>query len=88
MASPTRDLRQRLVLDVVDREPAAGFEVPPRGDGSPAFRGPGALDYACGRCARLLAIGVRRGVFAGFLWRCACGATNRAPQADAGALRA
>jgi len=78
-----RDRRERLVLDLVEHEPSAGLAVPPREDGSPAFRGPGGLDYACGRCARLLAIGVRRGVFASLVWRCACGATNRIPSAGA-----
>jgi hypothetical protein len=78
-----RDLRQRLVLELVDHEPSDRFAVPPREDGSPVFRGPGAIDYACGRCARLLAIGVRRGLFASLMWRCACGATNRTPSPGA-----
>jgi hypothetical protein len=73
------DVRQRLVLELLERDTPEHFAVPPREDGSPAFRGPGALDYACGRCSRLLAIGVRRGVFASLVWRCACGAANRIP---------
>jgi hypothetical protein len=71
--------RQRVVLEVVDHAQLRGFVVPARPEGGPAFRGMGAVDYACGQCARLLAIGVRRGLFMTLVFRCGCGAMNRVP---------
>ena len=69
-------LRRRLVLSVVeDDEPAAGFTLPLR-DGP--YRGHGDADLACGRCGRLLVIGVSRNAFRRFFLPCPCGALNRA----------
>jgi len=73
-----RDHRETLALELVEHH-RSPFTVPARHDGGPAFHGIGKLDYACGRCARLLAIGVRPGVFARLVFGCACGAMNRVP---------
>jgi len=69
--------RERVVLEIVEDDASRGFAVPARDDGAPAFRGMGDLDYVCGRCTRLLAIGVRPGVFSSLVLRCQCGALNR-----------
>jgi hypothetical protein len=71
--------RERLVLEVVERDLSRGFAVPAREDGSPAFRGCGPTDYACGHCGSLLVIGVRQGAFENLVFRCSCGAMNRVP---------
>jgi hypothetical protein len=71
--------RARLVLELVDRDTSRGFVVAVRQDGSPSFQGSGPSEYACGRCARLLATGVHPGVFACLVFRCRCGAMNRVP---------
>lgn len=72
--------RDRLVLELLDRDTSRGFAVPAREDGSPSFQGSGPADYACGRCASVLASGVRPGAFACLVFRCACGAMNRFPR--------
>lgn len=71
--------RERLILELVDDDATRGFAVQAHSEGGPAFRGSGDIDYACGRCRRLLAIGMRQGVFRSYLFRCACGALNRVP---------
>lgn len=75
--------RERLVLEILDRDTSRGFAVPTREDGSPSFQGCGPTDYVCGRCARVLASGVRHGAFACLVFRCACGAMNRVPGSSA-----
>ena len=69
--------RQRIVLEVVSSSDARGLLVAPGADGSVLFHGPGDADYACGRCGRLLAIGIRPGMFQRFVFACVCGAVNQ-----------
>ncbi len=69
-------LRSRIVLRVVEPGDAMGFVIPHQA-GSAAFRGSGGADYACGGCGRLLAIGVRPGMFQSFVFACACGSLNQ-----------
>ncbi len=66
-------LRQRLSLEVIDEDTTG--EVPI----TEVFRGPGELDYACGRCGSLLAIGVLPGMFRRLVFTCSCGASNMVP---------
>jgi len=71
--------RLRVVLRVLEAHQATGFLIPaPRG-GAVVCRGPGGEDYACGDCGRLLAIGMRSGTFARFVFACGCGAWNQLP---------
>ncbi len=72
-------LRERVVLEVVDPHEARGFLIPGNRSRSVPYRGPDGTDYACGGCGYLLAIGVRRRMFQGFLFACACGALNQVP---------
>ncbi len=51
--------------------------IPFQHDGSAAYRGLGRSDYACGACGRLLAVGVRAGMFQGLAFACGCGALNQ-----------
>jgi hypothetical protein len=68
-------VRDRHVLQVVASGERCGFIVAHH-DGVPAYRGEGTLDYACGGCGSLLAVGVRPGMFRSFTFSCACGALN------------
>ncbi len=76
--SRVRELRQRLVLRVVNPEDARGFVIPPA-NGRVAYRGRDWTDYACGACGYLLAIGVRAGMFQSLCFACGCGALNQVP---------
>jgi hypothetical protein len=78
--------RARVALEVLDTSEARGFLIPHRRDGSVPYRGSGELDYACGGCGHLLAIGVPPGLFERFVFSCGCGALNRVPWARRGAL--
>ncbi len=62
-----RVVRDRRVLKVLDRAECVGFVVPHH---------EGVVDYACGGCGTLLAIGVRPGMFRSLAFSCACGALN------------
>jgi len=79
--SPRRlGARLRIALEVLeDASEATGFLIPHRTDGSVPYRGPGEVDYACGGCGYLLAIGVPPGQFQRFVFSCGCGALNRVP---------
>lgn len=68
-------VRERVALRTVEPGERSGFLIPHH-DGVAAYRGTGPADYTCGRCASLLAMGVRRGMFRTFLFACACGAVN------------
>ena len=74
-----RAARQRVVMRVLEAHQATGFVIPPPRAGSVLCRGLGCEDYACGDCGRLLAIGMRPGVFARFVFACGCGAWNQLP---------
>ncbi len=67
--------RERLQLRLVERGEHSGFVIPHH-DGAAVYRGTGPADYACGRCAKLLAVGVRRGMFRTLIFACVCGAMN------------
>ncbi len=75
-ARKTVRLRTRFTLKVVDAAEARGFIIPHQ-DGAASYRGCGSGDYACGGCGRLLAIGVRPGMFQSFVFACGCGALNQ-----------
>ncbi len=68
-------VRDRRVLRVVATGERCGFIVAHH-EGVAAYRGDGAVDYACGGCGTLLAIGVRPGMFRSLAFSCACGALN------------
>ncbi|HTT70040.1 MAG TPA: hypothetical protein VMG32_02370 [Anaeromyxobacteraceae bacterium] len=71
--------RARVALEVLEASEARGFVIPHRRDGSVPYRGAGEVDYTCGRCGQLLAIGVPPGLFRRFVFSCACGALNQVP---------
>ncbi len=76
-------LRHRLPLEVVSEEDVSGFPIPAQPHGVVLFRGQGDLDYACGRCGGLLAIGVLPGMLRRFVFACVCGALNVVPRSAA-----
>ena len=76
---PAGELRRRLVLQEVELGQVSGFVIPRHRRSPVPFRGDGNVDYSCGRCSRLLAIGVRAGSFGTVLLACECGAFNRVP---------
>jgi len=69
--------RQRVSLEVVEPGQETGIVIPGGADSSPWLRGRGGVDYACGECGALLAIGARPGAFQSLLFACGCGALNR-----------
>ena len=69
--------RARYVLRVAEGGETAGFVLPTRRHGTVIYRGLGPADYACGDCGRLLAAGVRPGMFRSLVFSCVCGALNR-----------
>ncbi|MFL5302069.1 MAG: hypothetical protein ACJ79R_17170 [Anaeromyxobacteraceae bacterium] len=69
--------RARYVLQVAEGGETAGFVVPTRREGTVIYRGLGPADYACGGCGRVLAAGVRPGMFRSLVFSCECGALNR-----------
>ena len=78
--APTPSSSRRLALELVGPADAVGFIVPTPAPWAPAFEGGWDLDYACARCGRLLCRGVKRGLFAGIIFRCvACNGLNRVP---------
>jgi hypothetical protein len=73
---PSRSaLRQRIVLAVVEAAPPATPVVPHDSRTMP-YRGHGDVDWLCGECGRLLAIGVEPGMFQSYALSCGCGALN------------
>ena len=85
MMNDGRAGRVRIAMEALDASEAAGFLIPHRRDGSVPYRGPGQVDYACGECGHLLAIGVSPGLFQRFVFSCGCGALNRVPWSAQGA---
>jgi hypothetical protein len=75
---PTLSPRQRVSLTVVERYQARCFVSEDRPNRPAPVRRLGALDYVCGSCGHLLAVGVTPG-FAEALLVCACGAVNQVP---------
>jgi hypothetical protein len=57
----------------------SGSVIPSHRYGAVPYRGYGNVDYACGKCDRLHAIGARRGMFESVLIACGCGALNEVP---------
>ena len=78
-ARPGRNDHRRVVLHTVEIGEASGFVIPSHRYGSTPYRGQGELDYSCGNCGHLLAIGVRPGTFRTVLLACGCGALNKVP---------
>ena len=76
---PRLAARVRIALEVLEASEATGFVIPHRRDGTVPYRGLGEIDYACGGCGHLLAIGVPPGLFQRFVFSCGCGALNRVP---------
>ena len=72
----------RLALEPVGPGDAVGFIVPTPAPWAPAYEGRWDLDYTCARCGRTLCRRVKRGLFAGMIFRCvACNGLNRVPGA-------
>lgn len=72
--------RPRLALSVLDPEEATGFVIPlDRSRG--LCRGGGDVDYACGGCGNLIAIGMSPGRLRSLVFACGCGALNQVPDA-------
>jgi len=75
--------RERVTLEVVEPAEATGIVIPRGAEASPWLRGKGRVDYACGGCGELIAIGARPGAFQSLLFACACGALNRVSSSPA-----
>jgi hypothetical protein len=78
-ARPGGGVRQRVVLQTVELGQVSGSVIPSHRHGSVPYRGRGNVDYSCGRCERLLAIGAWPGTFQTVLLACGCGALNKVP---------
>lgn len=68
--------RDQVALSVIPTGAAPAVVVPPGLAGVPIYRGPGGVDYLCGRCGAVLCDGVSRGMFASLAFACRCGAVN------------
>ena len=68
--------RHGFQLTVIARHDTPAIVVPPGRGGGPAYRGPGEVDYLCGRCGAVLCDGVRPGMFRVLAFSCHCGAVN------------
>ena len=72
--------RQRVVLRVVELGEGGGSVIPSHRYGTFPYRGYGTIDYTCGQCGRLLAMGARPRMFETVLIACGCGALNEVPR--------
>lgn len=68
--------REHVTLAVLPEGAVAAVVVPPGLVGVPMYRGPGRVDYLCGRCGTVLCHGVSRGMFVSLAFACRCGAVN------------
>ena len=76
--------RPCLPLELVGPRDAKGFIVATPTPWTPAFEGQWDVDYLCGSCARVVCRSVKRGLFAGMIFRCVgCNKLNRVPGAPA-----
>lgn len=76
--------RPCLPLEIVGPLDAKGFIVPTPTPWTPAFEGLGDVDYVCGSCGRVVCRSVKRGLFAGMIFRCVgCNKLNRVRGASA-----
>ena len=79
LAECVSGVRDRVVLEVVSDADATGFVIPPNREGGP-YRGRGDTDFVCGGCRKLVAAGIRPGMFRNFVFACGCcGNLNRVP---------
>jgi len=67
---------RRISMELI-ADPESGAVI--RSSTTPAVRGAGSIDHACGGCGALIAESMKDGEIAGVAFRCpACGRANRA----------